>query len=223
MDAIVLAAGSSSRMGTGNEKAFMRLAGKPMMVTAVQLLIERPEIHRVVVVVRRESQATAAALLTAYLLDERVAVVAGGRSRQESVWCGLQMVESERVVVHEAARPLVSTELLDRILAPMNPAVVPVIPIPFTVAVGDSVMEESTERSRLRNIQLPQVYDTDVLRRAHTAAREQRLESTEDSQLVFAQGVEVLFVEGAIENIKITYPFDLRVAQSWLYYAERAA
>jgi 2-C-methyl-D-erythritol 4-phosphate cytidylyltransferase len=143
-------------------------------------------------------------------------LVEGGRTRQESVWNGLQKVKSRRVLIHEAARPFISKEFLLDLLANNEPAVVPTIPIPFSVAGGETYMEQELERSKLHNIQLPQLFDTEVLRRAHQKARQENFVAFEDGILVFRMGEKVRFVEGLENNIKITTPLDLVIAESLL-------
>ncbi len=220
MDAIVLAAGRSVRMGAGKEKQLMRIGGKPMFIFAVERLLDHGAIDQVILVVRDDRIEHIQSVLDSYQLGDSVMVVPGGATRQESVWCGLQHVTSERVMVHEAARPVISRPLLDRVVAPDDDAVVPVVEIPFTVAVGGDLMEEMVERNTLRNVQLPQVYRTQVLREAHDLAMRDEFVSTEDSQLVFRMGTPVRFVEGSVENIKVTYPVDFVVAHEWIFGEE---
>lgn len=222
MDAIVLAAGRSVRMGAGKEKQLMRIGGKPMFIFAVERLLEHPSVDRIILTAREDRLDHIQAVLNSYQLSRAVLVIPGGQTRQESVSCGLQRVTTERVMVHEAARPVISQALLSRVVAPDDDAVVPVVEIPFTVAVGGDVMEEMVERSSLRNVQLPQVFRTETLRKAHELAKKDEFMSTEDSQLVFRMGVPVRFVEGAVENIKVTYPVDFVVAHEWIFGEEES-
>lgn len=217
MDAIVLAAGRSTRMGAGRDKQLDRLGGKPLMVFAIEKLLEHSSVDRVVLATREDKLGQVYEVLESYSLVDAVQVVVGGATRQESVKLALDHVESSRVLIHEAARPLITNELIDRVTAPNDPAVVPVIEIPFTVAIGGDRMDAEIERKRLRNVQLPQVFDTELLKRAHVQAALEGASSTEDSQLVFRTGVPVTFVDGVVENIKVTYPIDLVIAHEWIF------
>lgn len=217
MDAVVLAAGRSTRMGPGSDKQLDRLGGKPLMVFAIEKLLDHSAVDRVVLTTRDDKVDRVNEVLVSYSLVDSVKVVVGGATRQESVKLALDHVESSRVLIHEAARPLITAELVDRVTAPNGPAVVPVIEIPFTVAIGDDKMDAEIDRQTLRNVQLPQVFNTEMLKQAHAQAAADGASSTEDSQLVFRTGVPVTFVDGIVENIKVTYPIDLIIAHEWIF------
>jgi 2-C-methyl-D-erythritol 4-phosphate cytidylyltransferase len=204
-------------MGEGIDKQLVRVGGKPIMIFSLEILLDHPSIDRAVIACQPDRDDEIAAILADYRLDEKCQIVSGGDTRQESVRLGLEAVSSSRVLVHEAARPLITAELIDRLVAEAAPAVVPTIEIPFSVAIGGDVMTAETDRATLRNIQLPQLFDTQVLRDAHTRARDEGQSSTEDSSLVFRTGHEVRFVEGLSENLKVTYPLDLVVAETLLF------
>jgi 2-C-methyl-D-erythritol 4-phosphate cytidylyltransferase len=217
MDAVILAAGRSTRMGEGRDKQLDRLGGKPLMVFAIEKLLDHDAVDRVVLTTRDDKVDRVKEVLSSYSLTDQVHVIVGGVTRQESVSLALEHVESDRVLIHEAARPLISAELIDRVTSPDDPAVVPVIEVPFTVAVGGDQMTAEIERKTLRNVQLPQVFNTAILKEAHSRAAAEGQQSTEDSQLVFRLGVPVTFVAGLVENIKVTYPADLVIAHEWIF------
>jgi len=217
MDAILLAAGNSRRMGAGVDKQTVRIGGKPAMVISLERLLSHPAIDRVIVTSQVGNLDNVRSLLGDYRLDQHCVVVAGGASRQESVRCGLAEVISERVLVHEGARPLIDDALIERVVVTPGDAVVPTIEVPFTVAVGGVTMTGELDRSTLHNIQLPQAFDTAVLRLAHEEAAATDETATEDSMLVFRRGHEVVFVQGSQRNIKITIPEDLQVAESLIF------
>lgn len=191
-----------------------------MVVFALERLLEHPDIEHVYLTTREDRLPRMREVLEAYELGDQVTPVAGGATRQESVLAGLRHVRTERVLVHEAARPVISKALVDRVVTAEGVAVVPTVEIPFTVAVGDGKMTAEIERSTLKNVQLPQAFDTKVLLEAHEHAAETGASSTEDSQLVFRRGHEVVFVEGLVQNIKVTYPEDLAIAEAWIYSVE---
>jgi len=220
MEAIVLAAGNSTRMGPGNEKQLARLGGKPMVVFALERLLEHSAIEHIYLTCRADRIEVMSDVMESYELTSSVTPVEGGESRQASVLAGLRHVTSDRVLVHEAARPVVTYALIDRVVSASGIAVVPTVEIPFTVAAGADVMIAEIERDTLRNVQLPQVFETRRLLEAHEYAVETGSTATEDSQLVFRRGHEVVFVEGLVQNIKVTYPEDLAIASAWIFRSD---
>lgn len=210
-DAIVLAAGRGTRMGAPRPKQFLRLAGKPLVIHVLELLERRADVAKVVVAHTPGMEEAYRELIHQYGLRKPV-LVEGAATRQWSLTNALGHVETERLIVHEAVRPFVRDSVLDRVLSHSDPAVVPTVPIPFTVSAGREFMDAELDRSRLHNIQLPQAFDTAILREAHERFREPG-DATEDSLLVFRLGHQVRFVEGDELNIKITTPFDMKLAE----------
>jgi len=152
--------------------------------------------------------------------------VAGGASRSESVAAGLERVESELVAVHDAARPLVTPGLIDELVAklldrPDAAAVIAAAPITDTVKRADGAHEvaETMNRDELWAVQTPQVFRTAALREALETDPERIAAATDDAMLVEQAGGRVLLHESSRENLKVTTPLDLRVAE--LLLAER--
>lgn len=216
MDAILLAAGRSVRMGGGRGKQLMRIGGRPMMIFALERLRSHPQIDTIVITCPADKMGDIQKVVTDFAVND-VVLVEGGSSRQESVSKALDSVTSSRVLVHEAARPMITHDLIDRLLDSDADAVVPTWEIPFTVAVGDTEMREEVDRSTLRNVQLPQAFDTEVLRQAHKEALDKGQDATEDSMMVFRMGRTVRFVEGSPDNIKVTYPVDAYVVNALIF------
>ncbi len=216
MDTILLAAGRSVRMGGGVGKQLMRIGGRPMIIFSLERLRSHPAVDQIIVTCPPDQLEPIGKVVDDFAISN-VKLVAGGRSRQESVLLALESVTSPRVMVHEAARPMISHELIDRLLEVEADAVVPAWEVPFTVAIGDTVMRGEIDRSTLRNVQLPQVFDTAVLREAHQEALAKGEEATEDSMMVFRTGHEVRFVEGSPDNIKVTYPVDAYVVHALIF------
>ena len=203
-------------MGGGQGKQLMRIGGRPMIIFSLERLRSHPQIDTIVITCPADRMDDIRKVVDDFAV-ENVTLVEGGRSRQESVLRALDAVTSSRVVVHEAARPMITHELLDRLLDVEADAVVPTWEVPFTVAVGDTVMRGEIDRSTLRNVQLPQIFDTDVLRAAHQEAVARGQDATEDSMMVFRMGREVRFVEGSPDNIKVTYPVDAYVVHALIF------
>ena len=213
--AVIVAAGSASRMG-GIDKVMAPLGGEPMIVKTVRAFQNCEAVGEIVVVTRQDLVAPIQKLCRE--MDKVRAVVTGGASRQESVWLGLNAF-SEKIqlaAVHDGARPLISWELIDRTVRAANSygAAAPAIPVKDTIKVERSGLVESTpDRSRLRAVQTPQVFDFDLLRGALQKAREDGAGVTDDCSAVERLGMKIRLVEGEERNLKVTTPLDLKIAE----------
>ena len=209
VDAILLAAGRSTRLGSEINKQMHRVDNKPLVIYSAEQLLGHTKIDRLVVVGSAEGMGDIQSVFREFDLIRSCEFVLGGDERQESVRNSLAAVDSERVLLHEGARPLITLSLIDRVLSPDTACVTPTLPVPFTVAIGGKNMEQELDRSSLHNIQLPQAFDTQILFEAHEQASFEGFKATDDSALIFRMGHSVEFVEGEVTNIKVTYPMDL--------------
>lgn len=213
--AVIVAAGTASRMG-GIDKVMAPLRGEPMICCTVRAFQESEVIKEIVIVTRPDLMETIRELCRDY--DKVQAVVAGGSSRQESVEKGLQALSKkvELAAIQDGARPLVTGALIDRTVRAAHSygAAAPAIAVKDTIKVEYMGMVQSTpDRSTLRAVQTPQVFDADLLRGALKKAKEDKAEVTDDCSAVERLGMSVKLVEGDEENIKITTPIDLKIAQ----------
>lgn len=148
---------------------------------------------------------------------ERIQVVAGGPTRQESVGKGLAAVEREQVVVHDAARPLATREMVAAVLNGLqgNDAAVTGIPVGDTVKrIDEGRVIETVAREKLWISQTPQAFTTGMLKEAHEWARGAGYVSSDDAELIEKRGGTVAVVQGSTSNLKITWPSDLAVAEA---------
>jgi 2-C-methyl-D-erythritol 4-phosphate cytidylyltransferase len=212
IDAVILAAGSAKRMEQEVPKQFLRIGGKPIIIYVMEALQKADLFDRLIVTTLPGYEAHYDELIKTYHLAG-IELVAGGSTRQESCRLALEHVRSGRVLIHEAARPFITVDFVRRLVGYSDRAVVPVLPIDFTVSAGGEFMTKVLDRGELRNIQLPQVFDTATIVAAHEKARTDGFFATEDSTLVFRMDIPVRFVEGLRENFKITDLFDLFVAE----------
>jgi 2-C-methyl-D-erythritol 4-phosphate cytidylyltransferase len=212
MDAVILAAGAAKRMEQEVPKQFLRIGGKPVIIYVMEVLQKAEIFNRLIVTTLPGFEAHYDELIKTYHLTD-IELVAGGATRQESCRLALEKVRSGRVLIHEAARPFITVDFVRRLIGYPDLAVVPVLPIDFTVSAGGEFMTKSLERGDLKNVQLPQVFDTRTIVDAHQHALADGFFATEDSTLVFRMGIPVRFVEGLRENFKITDRFDLFVAE----------
>lgn len=215
--AVVVAAGRGARMGAVRPKAFLRLGGRSLLRRSVAAFAAHPRIARVVVVVSDADEARADLGADA----AGVMLVRGGAERQDSVRLGLQASgDADYVLVHDAARPLVSRRIIDDVLeaAERAGAAVPALPVAETVKrLGpDGAIVETVPREDLRLAQTPQAFRADLLRAAHEAAIRDGMRGTDDASLVERIGARVMVVPGSPRNIKITTPEDLVVAEALL-------
>ena len=151
-------------------------------------------------------------------IDKVTTVVAGGASRQESVSLGMNALSDkcELAAIQDGARPLVTWELIDRVVRAAHSyhAAIPVIPVKDTIKVCNSALVVSTpDRATLRAVQTPQVFDFDLLRGALKKAAEDGAEVTDDCSAVERLGMTVKTVEGDERNLKVTTPLDLKLAE----------
>lgn len=213
--AVIVAAGSASRMG-GIDKVMAPLGGEPMIVKTVRAFQNCEAIAEIIIVTRQDLVAPIQQLCRE--MDKVRAVVTGGASRQESVWLGLNAFSGkiQLAAVHDGARPLISWELIDRTVRAANSygAAAPAIPVKDTIKVEQGGLVESTpDRSRLRAVQTPQVFDFDLLRGALQKARGDGAAVTDDCSAVERLGMKIRLVEGEERNLKVTTPLDLKIAE----------
>ncbi len=212
--AVIVAAGSATRMG-GVDKILAPL-GDTTVIAASAKAFQDCDVIKEIVIVTRPDQLQQVAEACAQF-DKVKAVVAGGASRPESVMNGLNAL-SQKVklaAIHDGARPLVTPELIDRVVRAAGTwgAAAPGIPVKDTVKQTlKGIVTGTPERNALRAIQTPQVFDYDLLCGALKNASEKEIAITDDCSAVEAMGMSVRIVEGLEENIKITTPMDLKLA-----------
>jgi 2-C-methyl-D-erythritol 4-phosphate cytidylyltransferase len=208
--AILAAAGSGERLGADVPKAFVELAGRPMLEWSLDALSAAESVGDVLVTVPAGDERP---------LPEGVTGVEGGPSRSESVANALERVDTEMVVVHDAARPLATPALFDeviRVLAEDGEVAGVVAATPVTDTTKEVLrgreVHRTLDRSSLWSVQTPQAFRTEPLREA-LGSTELLAQASDDAMLVERAGGRVLVHPAPPENIKVTTPLDLRVAQ----------
>jgi len=225
LSAILVAAGSGSRVGaTAGQvpKQFVELAGHPMYQWPLRSLARSPVVQQIVIT-------TVAGMVSAVEAGARAAfpgvaidVIAGGATRQESVWLGLMHLAGKQphpefVLVHDAARPFLTSTILEGILQALveHGACTACIPISDTVKrVRDGLVAASVDREDLVLVQTPQAARFEWLKQAHEHARKNGLTMTDDAGILEAAGYRVAAVGGSPYNLKITQPEDLILAHN---------
>lgn len=226
--ALVAAAGSSSRMG-GVNKLLQPLDGVPVLARTLAALQQAESIHEIVVATREEDLVEISRLCRTYGITKCAKVVRGGESRAHSVLLAALEASPEvkLLAVQDGARPLVTPELIDRTVAAAVRcgAAAPAVPVKDTIKeVRDGgAVERTVDRSALRAVQTPQVFDANLLKAALQDAVEKGIPITDDCSAVERLGKVVFLLDGAEENLKITTPVDLILAEALLRAREERA
>lgn len=212
--ALVVAAGSGSRAGGELPKQYRRIAGKALLAHAVDHL-RHPRIETIRVVIGAGQEADYREALGDRPLP---APIIGGATRQESVKSGLEALAAEgveRVLIHDAARPFLPSEVIDRLLDALDahPGAIPALPVVDTLARGDGSLGDTVPREGLVRVQTPQAFHFDAILAAH---RQWQSEATDDAQVARAAGLDVAVVEGDAALEKLTYDADFARAEARL-------
>lgn len=213
--AVIVAAGNASRMG-GIDKVMAQLQGEPMIVRTVRAFQNCDVIKEIVIVTREDLIPEITRLCSGF--DKVSTVVRGGQDRQNSVEAGLKALSKKvkLAAIQDGARPLISQEVIERTVRAANTygAAAPAIPVKDTIKIAEGgVVKTTPDRSTLRAVQTPQVFDLDLLQGALQKARTDKAAITDDCSAVERIGFGVKIVEGDEKNIKITTPIDLRIAE----------
>ena len=223
---IIAAAGSSSRMG-GENKLMQPIDGIPVLARTLIAVDEAALTDEIVVAAREEDLLAFGDLCKIYAITKPVKIVRGGATRLESVYrASLECKDGAAfLAVHDGARPLATPELIDRVinLAYRTNAAAPGVAVKDTIKiVRDGRVESTPPRDTLQAIQTPQVFDAALLRGALQAAVTVGEEVTDDCSAVERLGKEIYLTDGSYENIKITTPEDLLLAEELLSRREDA-
>lgn len=211
---IVVAAGKGKRFG--GAKPYALLKGKPILEWSLDAFEAHEDVAEVILVLRDDSRKK--------VYSERytkiVSVVKGGEKRQDSVLSGFRQIDPAKagiVLVHDGVRPLVSSELIGRIIEAVQEkeAVVPAVPLKDTVKrVDEQEVKQTLEREKLFCVQTPQGFFYSVLKAAFDKAGEENFYGTDEAALVERIGKKVYVVQGDPKNIKITTPEDIKIAEA---------
>ena len=210
---IVVAAGSGSRFGGAVAKQFCCLGGRPLLMHAVDAFRHAVPGAQIIIALSPEMMPVWQQLCRRYNY-ESPQTVAGGATRSISVRNALEAItdNADIILIHDAARPLADSALIDRVIrgAAQHGAVVPAVPVTDSLRRADT--DTAVDRSPFRAVQTPQGFDAQLLRQAYRQPLQPRF--TDDASVVEAYGAKVTMVEGSPVNIKITWPRDIIVAEA---------
>jgi len=210
--ALIVAAGRGHRAGEGLPKQYRTLAGKSVLRRSVEVFLRHPRVDAVQVVIHADDRE---------LYEEAVAGLAlpapaiGGATRQESVRRGLEAVACDRVLIHDAARPFVGHDVIDRVLDALETeaGAIPAVPVADSLRRGTTHVEGEVDREGLHRVQTPQGFRYADILAAHRAAR---AEATDDAAVLRAAGARVALVQGDEVNVKLTTSSDFARAEALL-------
>lgn len=229
--AVIVAAGSSQRMG--NDKIFTALGGLPVLVRSIRAFEEADAVDEIIVVTREEKLQMVADLIKKYELGKVSKVIIGGKTRVESCLAGVSEAahRAELIAIHDGARPLVSQRIIRETVRAADEfyAAVPVVRSTDTLKVLDEkgVVTGSVDRETIFRVQTPQVFRADLIKGALTEAMKRGLPITDDCSAMELMGIQTHTVEGDEDNLKLTTPRDMVLAEAILKdrgneYADRA-
>ena len=223
--AIILAAGQGKRMKTKVQKQFLMLQGKPLLYYSLACFQKSDEIQEIVVVTGKESiDYCRSEIIEKYGFTKVKSIAEGGKERYDSVYAGLEAcsADTDYVFIHDGARPFVTEDIIKRTkkVAVTYQACIAGMPSKDTVKIIDenNMVSATPERSRVWSVQTPQVFLYSLIKEAHDTARSVSMQGVTDDAMVVEQykNTPVHIVEGAYENIKITTPEDILVAEKIL-------
>ncbi|BBI36064.1 2-C-methyl-D-erythritol 4-phosphate cytidylyltransferase [Cohnella abietis] len=215
--AVVVAAGRGTRMGAADNKPYLELAGRTVLAHTLEAFEQCSAVTSIILVVSSGEQQKAGEIIRLEGFRKISLIIPGGAERQDSVYAGLAALHTEGVLVHDAARPLVTAKQITACCkaAEEHGASALAVPVKDTIKVsdGNGFIIATPERRTLWSVQTPQAFWRVELMDAHRQAREESAAATDDAMLLERLGRKVAIVEGDYANIKITTPEDLPIAE----------
>lgn len=223
---VIPAAGQGKRMGAGYNKQFLSLRGEPILAHTVRLFQDSMYVSEIVIVGSKNDQSVIEELVQHYNFDKVVSICIGGVQRQDSVRTGVLALSPtiQRIVVHDGARPLLKLDDFHHFLKKAEgvSAIMGIQPKDTVKKIDQTgKVIETLQRDRLCAVQTPQIFDRKILEEAHLQAATIGYYGTDDASLIERMGYAVQMIEGSFENIKVTTPDDLWLAERIL--AQRAS
>jgi 2-C-methyl-D-erythritol 4-phosphate cytidylyltransferase len=221
---LILAGGTGIRFGKDEPKQFARLANKSVIEHTLDRFEYHRDIHVIYIVSHPDYIDKTKKMIRQQQYNKVEKVLPGGKTRQESSWIGLEAIDKnvENVLIHDAVRPLVDKVIIDKILKKMDSYSAVTVAVPSSDTVieigNDSIIQNIPKRHLLRLVQTPQAFKLDLICQAHRMAKEKKIKNvSDDCSLVVQFGLADIFViDGNVENIKITHPNDIQVAEEIL-------
>lgn len=228
VSAIIVAAGNGSRMKAGVNKQYLYLSGKPVLAHTLLVFEECQLVDEVVLVIgKQDVQVCMEEVIKPYKIKKVKVLVEGGATRQESMYLGLNRVNKKAniVITHDGARPLVHASTLIKCIEATleHKATIVAVPSKDTIKIVDDnlTVKETPDRTTLWAVQTPQTFEYNLLKKAHEKAIEDEFVGTDDAMLVERLNQKIKVIKGHYDNIKITTPEDLIMAESIIKVIQR--
>ncbi|MDH4058928.1 MAG: 2-C-methyl-D-erythritol 4-phosphate cytidylyltransferase [Cyclobacteriaceae bacterium] len=215
--ALIVAGGKGTRIKSKLPKQFLELAGKPVLIHTLEAFLRYSDSIKLVLVLPEDDMATWSGIVKKYSFQYPLIVQAGGETRFQSVQKGLSCIEGEGLVaIHDGVRPLVSEDIIAASfrLAAVHRSAVAAVRLKESIRMTDQDNTKSMDRSKFRIIQTPQTFDLGLIKQAYQIKEDASL--TDDASVAEKSGHTISLFEGSYENIKITTPEDLAVAEALL-------
>lgn len=221
--AVILAAGKGARMNAGMNKLYLNIRGKAILARTLDVFFTCPSIDEIVLVIGDgEEELCREKVLNHIESSKPVKLVKGGSERQHSVYNGIKAIDpyTDLILIHDGARPFVTAQIIEESIcqAKLHKAVIVGVPAKDTIKKADSngFIEDTPERSSLWLAQTPQTFARDVIINAYEKAIKDEAVATDDAMLVERLGIRVKLIKGSYDNIKITTPEDMAMAEAIL-------
>jgi 2-C-methyl-D-erythritol 4-phosphate cytidylyltransferase len=214
--AIIVAGGKGTRMGGATPKQFLSLAGKPLILHTIEAFTSYSQDLEIILVLPDDQLDTWRSIAEKYAVGKSIQVVVGGETRFRSVRNGLQKINDGLVAIHDGVRPLVSRDIIKNgfELAQRHGAAVACVPLKDSIRLLYPGSSKSVDRSSFRLIQTPQVFSAPLIKAAYGSVEDKGI--TDDASVAERAGHAIHLYDGSYENIKITTPEDLMIADAFL-------
>jgi 2-C-methyl-D-erythritol 4-phosphate cytidylyltransferase/2-C-methyl-D-erythritol 2,4-cyclodiphosphate synthase len=222
---VIVAAGRGERAGSPEEgpKQYRPIGGKPVIEHTLETFLRWPDSASIIVVIHADDRALFEPITKRLNAADRIGTVMGGATRQQSVLAGLEALENRgitHVMIHDAVRPFIATDVLKRVKAALSggaKAVLPALPVADTLKRGHAgFVSETVSRSDLYAAQTPQSFDYATILAAHRTAATEQPDCTDDAAIAEWAGIPVMLVEGSADNVKLTLKRDITMADEKL-------
>lgn len=220
--AVIVAGGKGTRMGAAVNKAFLKLCGKEVIARTVEAFEKNGLIDEIIVVTGAEDIERASEILKKY--SKVSAIVEGGRERQQSVYNGIKAASGSIIAIHDGARALISQREINSVIEDCIKYGAAALGVPckdtLKSADGSGFISGTIDRSRTYQIQTPQVFKAEIIKKLHSQAELDGLQVTDDCAVAERYGVKVKITEGSYDNLKLTTPEDMAVGEIILRRSE---
>lgn len=218
--AIIAAGGKGTRMGAGFNKVFMRLCGDEILLHTMRTFNESPLVDEIIVVTGKDDIERVKILGTENNIEKLAAVTEGGETRRASVYNGICKASGDIIAIHDGARCLITQAEIAAVIGDCRKFGAAALGVPckdtLKAADDDGFIAGTIDRSKTFQIQTPQVFERDVIIQSHKRAIEDKFEPTDDCALLERYGGKIKITQGSYDNIKLTTPEDIAVAEKIL-------